>query len=128
MDDSFKKYLPTEAEEQITLFQWAQIYSNKWPELDLMFHIPNGGSRNVIEAHHLRLQGVKPGIPDIYIPCARGGYNGLFIELKRKQGGRVSEDQERVIKSLREQGYCAEVCRGWEEAAKTIERYMEGKA
>ena len=126
--DRYKKYIPTEAEEQVTLFQWAEIYSNKWPELKLMFHIPNGGSRNVIEAHSLRLQGVKPGIPDICLPVAKSGYNGLYVELKRKVGGRVSEEQEKMIESLKVQGYFVEVCKGWEEAAKMIEKYLEGKA
>lgn len=120
--------IASEAQEQVTLFQWAHISSAKWPELSLMHAIPNGGSRDAREAHNLKLQGVLAGVPDICLPCARGGFHGLYIELKRKQGGRVSDAQGWMIKSLREQGYCAEVCNGWEEAAKLIVKYMEGKA
>lgn len=90
-----------------------------------MFHIPNGGSRNKIEAAKLKRQGVRAGVPDIFLPAARGGYHGLFIELKRQTGGKVSREQEEMIKALRAQGYRAEVCRGWDEARETIQRYLE---
>ena len=38
-----KKQVPTESEEQQTLFRWAAMQSGKYPELALMFHIPNEG-------------------------------------------------------------------------------------
>ena len=120
--------VPTEAQEQEALFAWARIRSQRIPELALLHHIPNGGSRNPIEALHLKQQGVKPGIPDIFLPCARGPFHGLYIEMKRRQGGRVSVDQQKMILALRAQGYKAEVCRGWEEARDTICEYLrEGK-
>ena len=34
---------PTEGVEQATLFSWAQMRTYWYPELTLMFHIPNGG-------------------------------------------------------------------------------------
>lgn len=64
--------IPTEAQEQTALFQWAEMMQGRIPELRLMHHIANGGTRNQIEAVHLKQQGVKPGIPDIFLPCARG--------------------------------------------------------
>jgi hypothetical protein len=91
-----------------------------------LFHaIPNGGSRNPIEARHLKEQGVKAGIPDIFLPCARGGWHGLYIEMKRRKGGRVSIEQKKMILALRNEGYCVEVCQGWEEARDIITAYME---
>ena len=35
-----------EADEQKKLFRWADFMKTEYPELDMMFHIPNGGSRN----------------------------------------------------------------------------------
>lgn len=122
-----KILVPTEAQEQTTLFQWAAMMAGKWPELRLCHAIPNGGSRNPIEARHLKEQGVKPGIPDIFLPCARGGWHGLYIEMKRRKGGRVSIEQKKMILALRNEGYCVEVCNGWEEARNIIKAYMEGK-
>lgn len=120
--------IPTEAQEQTAIFQWAAMMEGRIPELRLMHHCPNGGSRNAIEAHNLRLQGVKPGIPDIFLPCARGKHHGLYIEMKRRKGGRVSVEQKKMLLALQGQGYKAEVCRGWEEAKDTMCEYLrEGK-
>lgn len=119
---------PTEAQEQAALFEWIRIAAKKYPELELCHSIPNGGSRHPVEAVHLKQQGVKPGIPDIFLPCARGPWHGLYIEMKRRKGGRVSVDQKKMLLALRAQGYKAEVCRGWEEARDSIIEYMkEGK-
>lgn len=118
---------PTEAQEQEWLFQWAQAMKVlRWPELELMFHVPNGGSRNRIEAARLKAQGVKPGVPDIFLPVARKGRHGLFIELKRKVGGQVSPEQNKMLGELNRQGFMAVVCKGWNAAADVIEDYMGG--
>ena len=118
---------PTEAQEQEWLFQWAGAMQRlRWPELELMHHIPNGGSRNRIEAARLKAQGVKSGVPDIFLPVARNGRHGLYIELKRRAGGKVSPEQEKMIRNLNQQGYMAVVCKGWNAAADVIEKYMGG--
>ena len=109
----------TESQEQQLLFEWA--------ELALMYHIPNGGSRSKSEAGRFRAEGVKAGVPDICLPVARGGYHGLYIELKRVKGGRVSTAQQGWIAALRDQGYCACVCKGWDAAAGVIKKYLENK-
>ena len=118
------KNIPTEAQEQTTLFQWAKLMEKKWPELQLLHAIPNGGSRNPIEARHLKEQGVKAGIPDIFLPCPKDVFHGLYIEMKRKKGGRVSEAQREMIMSLKAMGYRVEVCEGWEKAKTVIVEYM----
>lgn len=41
---------PTEDVEQMCLFRWADAQSGKYPELSLMYHIPNGGKRGKAEA------------------------------------------------------------------------------
>lgn len=120
--------IPTEAQEQITLFQWATMMQGRIPELALLHSVPNGGSRHPIEAVHLKQQGVKPGIPDIFLPCARGEWHGLYIELKRRKGGRVSDEQKEMIRLLIEQKYKAVVCYGWEEAKNVIVEYMKNVA
>lgn len=116
---------PHEGEEQATLFNWARMQSWKWPELELMYHIPNGGKRSKSEAARFKAEGVKSGVPDIFLPVARGGYHGLYIELKRLRGNSATENQNAWIERLRAQGYRAEVCKGWEAARKVITEYME---
>lgn len=112
----------TEKDEQISLFDWAQYR----PDLTLMFHIPNEGRRTVQHAMSLKRLGMKPGVPDIFLPVARGGYHGLFIEMKRRIGGRSTPEQKEWQRALLEEGYAAVVCKGFEDAKETIDWYMIG--
>ena len=114
----------SEAEEQATLFDWAALHYKKYPELELLYHIPNGGSRNKIEAANLKRQGVKAGVPDLCLPVAKGSYHGLYIELKAHQNT-PSEKQSEWISRLSNQGYYACVCWGWAQAADIIQSYMK---
>lgn len=115
---------PTEAQEQESLFRWAAYNRVKYPELELMYHVPNGGGRNLIEAAHLKAQGVKPGVPDICLPVPNIKYTALYIELKRRKGGKVSDAQRGWITALNRVGCRAVVCHGWDEAREEIERYL----
>lgn len=119
------KLLPDEGAEQATLFNWAKMRSSMYPELRLMFHIPNGGRRGKAEAGKFKMEGVKAGVPDIFLPAPRGEFHGLFIEMKKLRGGKVSAEQRAWIQDLRAQGYAAEVCCGWQEAAETISKYLD---
>lgn len=116
---------PTEADEQKTLFRWAEMEARRHPELNLLHHIPNGGSRDPREARNLKQEGVKAGVPDICLPVPRGGYNGLYIEMKRIRGGRLSDEQRGWLAALTANGYRAEVCRGWEAAKDLILEYLK---
>ena len=122
-----KRLLPKEGEEQARLFSWTRMMARQYPELELLFHIPNGGSRNKAEAGRFKAEGVKAGVPDLFLPVARGEFHGLFIEMKRIDGGRVSAEQKAWMDKLRAQGYEAVVCRGWEGASEALLRYL-GKA
>lgn len=116
----------TEAQHQATLIKWTQqpTIRQAFPELALLHHIPNGGSRNPIEAKHLKQQGVKSGVPDLHLPVSRKGFNGLYIELKTEKG-RPSENQKWWIDSLKKQGNYACVCHGWEEAKDCLLWYLK---
>lgn len=116
--------VPTESVEQQSLFRWAFYERSRFPELALLYHVPNGGHRSKAEAGRFRAEGVKAGVPDLCLPVARGDYHGLYIELKRQKGGRISENQKRWLAALQEQGYFVAVCFGWEEAANVIEKYL----
>ena len=118
------KWQPTEEQEQATVFQWVTLMRNRFPELDLCFHIPNGGWRSKPEAVRFKRIGVKPGVPDLFLPVARGGWHGLFIEMKRKDKGRVTADQKAWIEALEGQMYRAVVCYGSEEACDVLYKYL----
>lgn len=117
--------LPTESQEQTTLFRWAQMQEGCYPELKLLYHIPNGGSRHALEAAHLKQQGVRAGVPDVCLPVARGGCHGLYIEMKRLKGGRVSPEQLGWMEALKAEGYMVALCQGWEMASRIIMDYLK---
>jgi len=121
------KLVATEAQEQSSLMQWSQTYKIKGlgPLFDYMFAIPNGGSRNKIEAVNLKKQGVKAGVPDLFICVPSGDYHGLFIEMKSKNGI-VSDKQLDWIYRLKSICYRVEVCYGQDEAREAIINYLEG--
>ena len=112
-----------EDNEQICLMEWATAQSGKFPELSLIFHIPNGGKRNAREAARFKRMGVKAGVPDLFLPVPRGGCHGLFIELKAPRG-KLSDYQRGWIKSLKASGYAVSVCYGYDEARQDILHYL----
>ena len=119
--------IPTESAEQQLLFQWARMQSGKYPELTLLYHIPNEGKRSHKTGARMKAEGLKTGVPDICLPVARGGHHGLYIELKRVKNSRVTVAQMAWIEALTRQGYVAAVCRGADEAIELITRYLRGR-
>ena len=114
---------PCEEIEQTCLFRWAALESGAHPELALLHAIPNGGKRSKSEAARMKAAGVKPGVPDMFLPVAREGCHGLYIELKRRDGGRVSTEQTAWMDALARQGYKTALCHGWDAAREEIQRY-----
>ncbi|MBD5128452.1 MAG: VRR-NUC domain-containing protein [Ruminococcaceae bacterium] len=112
--------------EQIHLFDWAAMQSGKYPELMSLFHIPNGGKRDAREAARFKRMGVKPGVPDLFLPVPRGGFHGLFIELKAPKG-KPTDNQAKWLSVLEARGYAACICFGFDEARRDIINYLEGK-
>lgn len=119
--------VPTESNEQKTLFEWAKRMEYKWPELSLMYHIPNEGKRSRVTGARMKAEGLRNGVPDICLPVARGGSHGLYIELKRRKGAKITKEQLEWVERLAAEGYVAAVCLGCDEAISLITRYMSGK-
>lgn len=127
--------VPSEHAEQVALLQWAKMTRKRLPELALLFAIPNGGDRNAIVAKKLKAEGVRAGVPDLFLPVARDRFHGLFLEMKRtdkrpvRNGkGGVSPQQSQWIDALRDQNYRVEVCYGWQESAAVLESYLTEKS
>lgn len=112
---------------QLAIMQWCALNIQTYPDLKWLVHVPNGGYRDKREAAKLKAMGVRPGFPDLNLLVSRGKYKGLFIELKKVSGGVVSDEQKDWIQYLNSQGFCATVCRGWEEAVNVIRLYLNGE-
>ena len=108
--------IPTEHYEQARLVMWfRQTYRPM-----RIFAIPNGGYRSKAAAAQLKVEGVSPGIPDLFIPALK-----LWIEMKRIRGGRVTKEQRDWIKYLASNGYTCFVCFGAEDAKLKITDYIK---
>ena len=113
--------------EQVTLMQWWQLACHGFGVSEqLLFAIPNGGQRNVVVASKLKAEGVRAGVPDLFLAVARHGGHGLFIEMKKAKGGRTSDKQEAIMAELDAQGYYTTVAHGWLQAKISIEAYLRG--
>lgn len=115
-----------ETENQIALFEWAQLNKGRFPEIETMYHIPNEGKRSQRLGAELKSMGLRKGFPDVCLPVPRRESGALYIELKASNG-KVSEDQKLWLQRLNNAGNCSVVCYGWEAAAKVIEDYLRGK-
>lgn len=107
---------------QVAFFQWVD-FQNQYPDLKSAFAIPNGGKRNISVAKKLKAEGVRSGIPDIFIPVAKQGYNGLFIEVKTQKGA-TSKQQKQWLNTLSSQGYKAVICRGLDNILDEVKKYF----
>ena len=76
------------------------------------------------EAIRLKETGYKKGFPDLFIYEPRGDHHGLAIELKKDSGGRVSPSQKEWQHALEMRGYKATVAKGFDEAVKVLELYL----
>jgi hypothetical protein len=111
-----------ESQHQKAFFEWLSNFRPK--TRSLTFAIPNGGRRDAREARNLKLQGVTPGVPDIFMAIPSKGFNGLFIELKSGKN-KTTKSQDLMIYNLRDNGYRVDICYGWEEAKNVCMDYLD---
>ena len=108
----------SEHDEQVAFVQW---FERQYPNV-VIWATPNGGKRHVVAAVKMKKEGVKAGVPDLFIPEWR-----LFIEMKTRDGGVVSASQKSMINYLRSVGYTVEVAKGCEEAIKIVCDFVKNK-
>ena len=118
------QWQPTEEQEQAAVMEWAMLMEKQFPELEDLIHIPNGGWRSKSEAVRLKKIGVKPGVSDLFLPAPVGKYHGLWVEMKRQKGGKLSPAQKDWIDRMNRKGYLAVRADGAEEACEVIYKYL----
>lgn len=111
----------SEITEQIKLFNWARSIREFIPELKLLHHIPNEGKRT--NGALLKAAGMVSGVPDLSLPVARRGFNGLYIEMKFGNN-KPTKDQVEFMTMLKDQGYKTAVTYSAEEARSLIRHYL----
>lgn len=115
----------TEHEIQCEVVEFCRL-NKEYPDLKMIYAIPNGGKRGKKLAGELKMEGVKAGIPDLCLPIAKDGYFGLYLEMK-KPGGVTSDSQIEVMGNLKRLGYKTVVCYSSEEAIDILYTYIVGE-
>lgn len=109
--------------EAVALIRWVRLSTARFPALATFYHVPNGGDRNIVVASKMKAEGVKPGVSDYCLPAARGGFFGLYIELKSLTG-RKRKSQRDFLDLVRAEGYRGEFAFGWIEARAILLDYL----
>lgn len=117
---------PSEDTIQAQVIRWATLQAGVYPELARLFHVPNGGQRHAAVAAKLKGQGVKAGVPDLFLPVPRYGRPGLWIEMKTATGT-LSKAQKDWGEFLEGAGYRVEVCRSFDQARIVLLDYLNPK-
>lgn len=121
----------TEHKHQAAVMDWWEKSHPKY--YACLFSIPNGtvlagnASQRARQMNKLKAEGLKPGVSDLFLMIPRGGYHGLFIEMKDvgKTKCSVSIPQWEHIHEARAQGYRAEWCAGVDQAIELLTEYMK---
>ena len=114
-----KKPFSGEAGVQVAVIQYLKsAYPGK-----LYCASAGGMFTSMKQAIKMKATGYIKGFPDLQICEPNAKYHGLFIELKTDKGV-VSKDQKEWIKELNKRGYCASICKGFDQAKEMIDGYF----
>jgi hypothetical protein len=120
-----------ESQLQIALFEWAKLQrlphaDDVMPKskiADYMFAYPLGVKLPVATAARLNRHGAKAGVTDIILPLGRGGYFGLYMELKIKPN-KLTALQIEWIEKMRRANYRTEIAYSFAEAIQCVRSYL----
>ena len=124
--------------EQSALFCWINSPETR-AELPALFNAQgrpkvfavnnNAGTGDAIRGARAKMAGVQPGVGDMFLPLARHGVHGLFVEMKQrkfkgKKGGGLQDVQVDFRAQVHADGFGYAVAYGWEEAAAILRQYL----
>ncbi len=116
----------------------ARYLATKYPKLIFRFDFAAGMYLSPYMANKHRSQNPIKGYPDLFIALPRGGYSGLFIEIKSDKANPFKKDgtlkanehterQAEILATLNDIGYVAVFSTGIEQTIKIIEGYINQK-
>ncbi len=117
-----------ESKIQTACVNWFRM---QYPSLGgNLVSVPNGGSRNKLEAIRLKREGVTRGVADLALFIPNKHFHGLFIEMKTPKTetsakGRQSQHQKTFESNVTKQGYKYTLCYSLEEFILIIDQYLK---
>lgn len=112
----------SEHHEQCAPIRWAWN-SGDW-RLKWLHAVPNGLRLTPGQARKAKAEGLKKGIPDLFLPYPSGEWHGLYLEMKTRIG-RMSDDQKEYRDYCIKVGYKHIVPKSGPEAIRAIIDYIQ---
>ena len=127
LSDRPLEYLNSEHLQQAALIDWTNRpeIKERCPLLQWLYAVPNGGDRAMAVAVKMKAEGVKKGVPDLFLPVPRKGYHGFYIEMKYGKN-KLSPEQVNFGEFVSEQGYKTAVFYCWHDVRDALLEYLNG--
>lgn len=110
-----------ESDIQRMCVRWFRL---QYPEYArLLFAVPNGGSRNLLEAARMKEEGVTAGVADLILFVPSGEYASLCIEMKTAKG-RQRDTQKEWENAATSVGNRYVICRSFDEFQTEVNQYL----
>lgn len=114
-----------ESIEQRSFVAWANAMTWKYPALSRLFAVPNAGKRGKAHAGIMKAEGMKAGVPDLWLPQPVAPFHGLVMETKIAPN-KPTKEQRSWIEYLHGAGYAVCVCYGFDGLKSATLSYLEG--
>ena len=112
----------SEAHLQAAVIRYIKI---KYPEIRYCASLGGQYQKHISQRAKAQSTGYVRGFPDLQICEARGGYFGLFIEIKLDKRCYASGYQKDWLNDLNNRGYLGVVAKGYNSVISTIDQYFE---
>lgn len=98
----------------------------RWLDIKKLYYfaVPNGGTRNMLEAVNMKKQGVRAGVSDMVVFT---NDKILFVEMKRRDPKLSKTSKEQIIFIDKANAYPyadARICFGFDEAISFVGEYL----
>ena len=98
--------------------------SGRYPELNTLYAIPNGGHRLKLAAGRARAEGALRSASDLVLPAPRYPFHGLYLEVKTPDR-RLRIDQRAFLLTMIERGYAGTWAQSTQEILDLVIAYLE---
>ncbi len=120
-----KSVSPSESQIQGWVIKWwATAHAGFGLKEKMLFAVPNGGLRDPRIGAQMKREGLRVGVCDLFLTVKRGGFAGLYVEMKRPDGV-LSDAQIEFIADVLAEGYAQKTCYNYDEAVDAITKYLK---
>ncbi len=110
--------------QKAVIIYWRVHCKHFGLEENLLFKVANEGQRSEMYGKIMKDEGLRAGVSDLFLSTARGGFHGMYLEIK-KSDGVVSDSQRAFLKAVGREKYFTRVAYSYDEAVAALEEYLK---